>query len=286
MRLWRALLPLVASCLLATACSYTRFGYDLAPTWLGWQVDRHFGLDSVQRELVSSRIDALHRWHRQTQLPAYTGFLESVHARLEGPVGPEDVGAWREQALAAWTPIAERVAPDLAALALTLRPAQLERLARRFDESNRELRRELLPESAERREAARVERVLERVRFFTGSLPAAQEREIRALAAALPASEADWLAEREARQRVVLELLGRIVRERPAPETAERWCREALVGLWRSADPVRGEAIARSTAASDALSATILRSAAPALRDRVAARLRAFADDFSVLAAR
>ena len=285
-RPWRILLPLVASCLLATACSSTRLGYGALPIWLGWQIDRHLGLDAAQSELVSTRVDALHRWHRQTQLPAYTAFLASVQSQLDGSVGAADIGRWRADVLAAWTPIAERIAPDLAALALTLRASQLERLASRFEEANRDERRKLLPEGVERRAEARAERVLERVRFFISDLPSRQEREIRALAATLPAGEADWLAEREARQQAVLAVLGRIVRERPPPETAQRWCREMLTGLWRSDDPVRREAIARATAASDALSATILERSAPAQRAQLHARLRGLADDFSVLAAR
>lgn len=285
-RSWRILIPLVASCLLATACSSTRFGYDMVPWWLGWQLNRHLDLDDDQRELVRVRVDALHRWHRQTQLPAYTAFLADVQSRLHGPVGAGDIGRWRESVHAAWTPIAERVAPDVATLALTLQPRQLEQLARRFRESSREERRKLLPDDAERRQAARVERVLERVRFFVGDLPSQQEEEVRSLAAALPAIEPDWLAEREARQQAVLAVIGRIVRERPAPELAEAWCREMLDGLWSSADPGRREAIARSAAAGDALSATVLERSAPAQRERLHARLRGFVEDFSVLAAR
>lgn len=283
-RPWRALLPLVAVCLLVAACSSTKLGYDTMPIWLGWQLDRYLALDAAQREMASASIDAVHRWHRQTQLPAYSAFLGSVRARLDGPIGPEEIGRWREEALTAWAPLAERIAPDVAALALTLRPAQLERLARRFDESNRDERRKLLPEAPEQREAARIERVLERVRFFVGDLPSQQEREIRAAAAALPPSEGDWLAEREARQKAVLGVFGRIVRERPPQDVAHRWVREALAGLWLSTDPQRREAIARSTAAGDALSATIL--ARPEQRRQLHQRLRDFADDFSVLAAR
>jgi hypothetical protein len=286
-RLTRILLALVAVCLLVGACSSVRLGYGAMPLWLGWQIDRHLGLDAGQRELVSARLEALHRWHRQTQLPEYTAFLASVQLQLAGgAVDVDDIGRWRAQVLAAWTPIAERAAPDLAALALTLQPAQLDRLARRFERSNRELRDELLPEGVREREAARGARVLKRARFFFGDVPAREEQEIRALASELPASESDWLAEREARQQAVLAVLARIVRERPPPEVAERWCRDVLAGLWRTADPQRGAAIARSTAAGDALSAALLRRAAPAQQERLVERLRGFADDFSVLAAR
>lgn len=252
--------------------------------WLGWQVDRYLGLDDDQRELVAARIDALHRWHRQTQLPAYAAFLVTVQARLDGPVTPEDVGRWREEALTAWTPIAERLAADVATLALILRPGQLERMARRFEESNRDERARLLPETSERRRTARAERVLGRLRWFVGDLPGAREREVRTLAAALPSSEGEWLAERAARQQAVLDVLTRIVAERPPHEVARQWVRQTLLGLWRSADPVRRAAIERSAAAGDVLSATVLSRSEQ--RRQLHERLRGLADDFSALAVR
>lgn len=285
-RPWRLLLPLVASCLLATGCTSTRFGYEALPLWLSWQIDRHLGLDASQREFVSARIDALERWHRQTQLPAYGALVASVQARLQHPVGQEDIGRWREQLLGVWDPIADRLAPDAAALALTLKPAQLERLAQRFEESNREARRKMLPADPRRREQARVERVLERINYFVGDLPTGLEREIRAQAAALPATEPEWLAEREARQRAILAVLERIVRERPPPETAQAWCRETLRAMWRSADPARREALEHSARAGDALSLQVLMRAGPPQREHLFGRLRGLVDDFSVLSRR
>lgn len=284
---WRkALLPLVASCLLATGCSATKLGYDTAPMWLGWQLDRYLNLDDTQRELVSTRLEALQRWHRQTQLPGYVEFLKQIEGRLAQPVSAADFEQWRKQALAAWEPLAVRLAPDVAALALTLRPAQIERLSQRLAESNDEWRREHMPAEARQLEKARVERLIKRTRWFVKDLRPGQEDEIRTLAAALPPSEALWLAERQARQQAVLGMLARIARERPAAEVAERWARETLLGLTESRDPQRREALARSAAAHDQASASLLAQADAAQRRQALARLRGYADDFKILASR
>lgn len=143
---WPLLLPLGAACLLASACSSIRLGYGAMPMWLGWQVDRHPGLDDAQRELVSAQVDALHRWHRQTQLPACTTFRASVQARL---------------------------APDVAALARTLRPEQFGRM-----------------------------------HFFVGDLPGQREREVRMLAATGDALSATVLAQPEQRRQLHERLRG------------------------------------------------------------------------------
>lgn len=125
-RPWRILLPLVAIRPVATACSSTRLGYDATPTWLGWRLDRYLGLGAGQREMASASIDALHRWHRQTQLPAYSAFLGPVRARLDAPIAPGEIGRWREEALAAPTPPAERIA----GLWRSADPARREAIAR------------------------------------------------------------------------------------------------------------------------------------------------------------
>ncbi|MGD9942567.1 MAG: DUF6279 family lipoprotein [Burkholderiaceae bacterium] len=271
---------------MATGCSSTKIGYDTAPLWLGWQLDRYLNLDDAQRELVSAKLEALQRWHRQTQLPGYIAFLKDVESRLSGDVSAADFEQWRRHAVQAWEPVAVRLAPDMAALAMTLRPAQIDRLAQRLADSNDEWRREHMPAEARALAKARGDRLLKRARWFVKDLRPGQEDEIRALAADLPPSEALWLAERQARQQAVVAVLSRIARERPPLPEAERWARETLLGLATSRDPQRREALARSAAASDQASATVLARADASQRRAAAARLRGFADDFRILASR
>lgn len=281
LRLWA---PLVATCLAATSCSMARFGYDTLPTWAQWQAQRYFDLDEEQRELVGRHLDELHRWHRRSQLPQYVEFLREVDDGLRSPVDASAIGRWRDRIGEAWTPVAERLAPGLADLALTLRPEQIERARKRLDERSEELRREYLPDDGTSREEARAERVVKRAEFFLGRLGRQQKRELEALAAALPASEDTWLTERESRHRRFVALLNRIHRERPPRAEAVRWCRDYLVGMWQANDARRRHRMEAAIAASDQLSAEMLARATPAQRAHLSKLLRGYATDFGTLA--
>src|SRR5690606_2282416 len=122
------------------------------------------------------------------------------------------IAAWRKALAEAWARFATRLAPDVAALALTLRPEQFDRLAERFEARNTELREEwglaaarpLAESLAQSLLAARIERFRERAEFFFGSLEPAQQVLLEGLAAAYPPYEADWMREREARQRAAI----------------------------------------------------------------------------------
>ena len=275
---------IVALCLLAAACTSTRLGYESLPTVAAWRIERDLDLDSQQKSMVLARLDEAHRWHRRTQLPQYSAFLRRVEERLREPVGAAEVAGWRAEALAAWVPVAEHLAPGLAELARTLRPEQIDALAASFAEQNREWRADNLPASPAARAKLRADRHEKRAEFFFGSLTREQRREIRALAEALPAPEEAWLAEREARQRAFVALLRRIVAERPAQELATAWCREYLAGLWTSRDAARAAELARLQAADNELTAQVLNRAGPAQRSALARRLRGFSDDFVALA--
>jgi hypothetical protein len=285
---WRGAL-LVACALLFSGCTMARLGYDLLPAWSSWQLDRYLGLDEDQRALVSRRVDEIHRWHRRGQLPGYAEFLGEVEAQLRvatpGASEPVAVGRWRLRVTEAWAPLAERLAPAMAELALTLRPDQIERLRRRLAEADEEYREKFLPEKPAERIAARADRVVKRAEFFLGRLEGNQERELRQMAAAMPPTEELWYAERQRRNQALLGLLTRLSRERPPAAEATRQVREALLVFWTPADPGRRQRLDEAVALSDQLSTQLLARASAAQRAHLLKTLRGYAQDFVRLAA-
>ena len=277
---------LLATVLALSGCSVTRFGYELLPTWVNWQADRYLDLDDDQRDLLARRVDELHQWHQRTQLPVYAVFLREVDAQLEAGVDAADVARWRERVELAWEPLAERMAPGIAQLALTLKSRQIERLRERLEESTVEAREKLLPDGAAARERARMERVVKRAEFFLGRLGRAQIRELRPAVDALPAVEEAWIAEREARNQRIVALLNRIRRDRPPQAEATRLCREFLLSILRSGDPARRLRIEQGITASDALSVRTLAQATPKQREHLTKLLRGTATDLETLAQR
>ncbi len=290
LRLWA---PLVASCLVATSCSMAKFGYDVLPTWAHWQIERYLSLDEDQRAIVSRRVDELHRWHRRVQLPKYVAFLSEVEeqVRPNDPARPGAAGAvdaalvarWRDRVSEAWIPFAEHLAPGLAELALTLRPEQIERLRRRLADADDEYREKFLAENSKARAEARADRVVKRAETFLGRLDSAQLRELRMLAAAMPAREDDWLAERQRRQNGLVALLRTLSTERPGQREATRLAREYLLSMWTSQNERRRARLEAAIGESDALSADTLAKATPAQRAHLVKLVRGYADDFRAL---
>ena len=274
----RAAVILVAVVLLA-GCTVARLGYEMLP-WFGlWQLERHLSLDSAQRHLSSERLDALHAWHRQTQMPRYAALIESGIGRIDQPLAASDLAAWRAQMFGMWHAPAQRIAPDLADLALTLRPAQIDRLERRLADSTAELRRKYLGGSEPDRLDARIGRWQERMEWLLGDLTAEQRTALRKLAAERPSDETAWLDERQARSDRLVRLLRRIESERPAREQAIVWSSAFLADFWQSDDPARARRLAANSENGDQVAAAMLNTATRAQRDHLRAKLRDIEQD-------
>lgn len=283
LRFWA---PLVATVIAISGCSTARMGYDALPLWAHWQVERHLDLDEEQRDIVGRHLDQVHSWHRRSQLPEYGEFLREVDDGLRTPVDAERFGPWRARVGEAWEALAERLAPGVAELGLTLREEQVRRLRERLADSGEKLREELLPSAGRTREQARSERLVKRAEFFLGRLSSEQAREIAVLAAGLPPTEEAWLTEREARQRGFVRLLERLRREQPPRAEARRLAREYLVGMWTPHERRRGQRLARSVEAGDVFAMQVLQLATPRQRAHLSRLLIGFAEDFEALSAR
>jgi hypothetical protein len=283
MRLWKRLSVVAMVLLGLSACTMTRFGYELLP-WLSmWRIERYIALNDAQRSAVSRRLDELHQWHRATQLPQYAAKLDEASAQMRVGLDPDQVGRWRDDVLGFWSPLADRLAPGLAELALSLEPQQINRLARRLDREADELRAKYASADPVARTEARAQRWTERMETLLGKLEPAQRAEIRSLAERFPSDEATWVDERLARGRDFVELVRRVEREKPPLALAERWSRDYLQSLFESRDPERRARIAENNRNGDRLTALMLNTASPAQRQHMVGVLRGYQNDFARL---
>ena len=126
---FRLLLPLIASCLVATSCSSVLFGYDALPPLTKYQLNKYFDLTSSQQELADRHLEAIFDWHRKTQLKTYSAFLNQATDKVSSgsTVTVADVLRWRNTVQDAWLPLADKVSGPFAELLLTLSPRQIER---------------------------------------------------------------------------------------------------------------------------------------------------------------
>ena len=280
----RFLLASVA--LLLAACSQLQLGYNNADTVLAYSLDSYLDLDDEQERLARERIAELHRWHRATQLPGYAQLLNDAQKKVAGPVTAADVLEFNAGVRRALAAIGERAAPDLAKLALTLKPAQVERLAERLANDTSKARRELVrfagPESLQQR----VDRYVGQAEDWFGTLSAAQRAMIRASLERRPEAQEAWMAEREQRQLELVAVMARVRAEQPPPATATAWLREYFAELAEPRDAARRARLATYREENAELVAQLVNSATPAQRATLAKKLRGYAADLDALAAK
>ena len=276
---------LVSVSLLLTACSSIQLGYNNADTLLAYSLDSYLDLDDTQEQLARDRIGALHRWHRSTQLAGYVALLNDAQNRLGGPVTAADVREFNARLNRNLAAIGEQAAPDLAQLALTLRPAQIERLADRLARDTSKARRELVrfagPESLEQR----VERNIERAEDWFGTLTPGQRELIRASLERSPDAQDAWMQERDRRQHDFVAVLARIRAERPAPEMASAWLRDYIAEFSEPREAERRARLQQIRQNNAALIAQLVNSATLEQRASAVKKLRSYAADLRDLSA-
>jgi hypothetical protein len=272
--------PLVASCLLATSCSMVKTGYENLPMLAMWRVGSYVPLNAEQRQMASTRIEALHAWHRNTQLGGYVEILQSIQRQVaDGTVDEAQIRHWRRELVDRWAPIAEQAAPAVAEVAGTLQPAQLTRLRTELDRGNDKLKRDWMPDEPAKRLEARTRRFVERAEFFLGDLTQSQRGLARRAAERMPpGNESLWMAQRVARQQDLLAVLERIATESPSPAVAQRWMHAHLMRYWRPLDPRAAAEVELAMAAGDALMASMLAEATPAQRRHLHLKLQDWID--------
>lgn len=276
---------LVSVALLLVACSQLKLGYNNADTLLAYSLDSYLKLDDDQQRLARERIAELHRWHRSTQLPGYVQLLNDAQNKVGGQVTAADVrafGAGVNHHLAA---IGEQAAPDLARLALTLTPAQVDRLKERLASDTSKARRELVRFAGQESVEQRVERYVEQVEDWFGSISPAQRETIRASLARRPDAQEAWMQERERRQRELVAVMARIRAEQPPAATATSWIRDYFAQLAEPQDPERRARLSQMRQDNAELVAQLINSATPAQRASIQKKLRSYASDLGALAA-
>lgn len=281
----RARWLLLAGALWLAACSTgLRVGYNNADTLLAWTFNRYLDLDESQQALVKARSAQFLAWHRGSQLRDYAALIAQARAAVEREVTPAEVLALNRELNARLARLGEAAAPDLAALALTLRPAQIERLREKLAENNQEWRRESQAESANFGDA-RLRRTVERAESWLGPLSRAQRELLRSLLADRPNEALTWAEESARRNAEFIALLERIARERPAPTQATVWMRSYFAQLSLPPDASRRAFVEQTREANAELIARLVNSASPAQRAHLARKLAGYEEDATLLAA-
>lgn len=289
-RCWRARtvkMLVVLGALTLAACNAVRLGYNNGEALSYWWLDRYVDIQSEQKPWVKKRIADLFSWHRRTQLRDYAQWLSATQRQLQRPVTARDVQAGYDELKKRMLIVVEQALPDLADLALSMKPDQLAQLEKKYASNNERYRKDYLRGDVEERQRFRFKKVMEQAEYWFGDFSSEQEALIRRASDARPLNNERWLAERQYRQREMLALLRKIQAERPSRDATIRLLRShASLMLEQSGG---GEHEQWFNAARDEIAgvmATVINCTTPAQKAHAGKRLQQWIDDFTTLAAR
>ena len=222
---------LLLACLLA-GCSALRLGYANGQSVVYWWLDSYVDFDHDQKPWVKNHIKNLFVWHRKTQLRDYAQLLTHTQQRLQHKLTSADVQADYTAIKQRAMLVAEHALPELADLALSLKPAQIEHIERKFASNNDRYRKDYLRGDLDDRQVFRFKQVMKQAEYWFGNFSVQQEEQIRAASNARPLNNEWWLAERARRQQAIIQLLRRIQAEKPSHDAATVMLREQLPALF------------------------------------------------------
>lgn len=278
---WLALASLVAA---IGGCAAMKLGYNNADTLVLFQLGSYVDLTPDQELTVKERANGLLSWHRSTQLRDYASFVDKARAKLSGQVTAADVAEFNQQANARMLALADRAAPDIAHLALTLTPQQIDQIAKKIANDAAKARRELTRANEKDPAAERVKKYGERAETWFGKLNDGQRDIIRKSMANRPNEGTWWIDERERRQREFVALLRKVYADKPAEEAAAKWFRAYFTQLNQTPDTERRARTEQYRRHSAELIAQLVNSATPEQRAHLDKKLAEYAQDFRALA--
>jgi hypothetical protein len=272
--------------LLIAACSSLRLAYNTGDTLLYWWLDAYVDFDGEQRAEVKRDIDELFRWHRKTQLQDYIQLLQRAQTQLKGEVTPAQLKANYDDIRTRTQTLLLKAAPDIADLALTLKPGQLEQMEKKFAKNNAKFRKENMRGDRDDQNKFRYKKSMEQFELWFGNFSREQEAIIRKASDARPLDNQVWLDERMRRQNAILTLARQIMADKPSREQAIAQIQSAIRENFARMDSSERKPFYDAyTAATIELVHTVIRIATPEQKAHAQKRMQGWITDFSALAA-
>jgi hypothetical protein len=205
------MLFLVAMMALLAACSTIRFTYNHGDTLLYWWLNAYLDLDSDQSDWVKKDIDNLFQWHRSTQLHDYAGLLSKMQRQLgDGNVTQEELLSDYRDIKARTELLAFKALPQLADLAMSVKPDQIAQMEKKFAKNNDKFRKEFMSGSVDDQQKARFKKSMDQFNLWFGSFSREQEAQLRRASDARPLDNDVFLQERMLRQKKIIAMLRRV----------------------------------------------------------------------------
>lgn len=263
---------------LLQGCSPTRVAYDNADVLLRWQANYYLDFEGGESEDLDRRLVEFLAWHRAAELPKYARLGNEAAARVERGLKRADLEWGYDAVRGQIRETLGRAATEAGGLLDALRPEQIVHLEQRLEEENRKFAKERMQGTLEERHQRRVQRNVERLEDWLGTLSEAQVARIERYSARAPFAAELQDRDRRRRQAEFLALL----RAREARQKLAAWAQN-----WEAGRAPEYATMARAT--RDEYMDLLLdldRMLSPEQRAHAARRLRRFSSLFEDLARR
>jgi hypothetical protein len=279
------LLLLVALMVLVAGCSTIRFTYNHGDTLLYWWLNAYLDLDSDQSDWVKKDIDNLFQWHRTTQLRDYAGLLAKMQRQMgDGNVTQEELLSDYRDIKARTELLAFKALPELADLAMSIKPAQLSQLEQKFAKNNDKFRKEFMSGSVEDQKKARFKKAMSQFELWFGSFSHEQEAQLRRASDARPLDNDVFLQERMLRQKQIVTVLRRVHEQKLNKEQTMSAIHDLLRGMFdRMEAPERKAFYDAYVDNTSKFILTAIRLTTPQQKQHAQQRMQGWIEDFNTL---
>lgn len=194
--------------LVGSACT-SGFVYNRLETLSYWYFANLVTLDDTQAQSLRSSLGRFFAWHRESELPRYADFAESIAKEGLAPVPRARIDAIADEMERLWRDVARKAAPDAARWLTGLTPQQRTELFASLGEKDDDLREEYCEADPTKTRKRRERSFISSVESWTGKLDTAQRDLVRRGLAGLPASACGWAESRIAARAAFRTLLER-----------------------------------------------------------------------------
>ena len=271
--------------LVLQGCNAVKIAYNQAPTLAYFYLDGYVDFNDAQSTQVKNDLAQMQAWHRQTQLPAYIDLLQKLQQQMTQDITAsqacEVFTDVRQKALA----MTDHAEPAALSLALTLTQKQLDAMQRKFAKGNSSWRKDYLDASTKDVFENRQKNAVKRGEMLYGSINDRQRSLISQQIEKSQFNAAQSYAERERRQKDMLQTLAKVVASRPDPVTLQKDMRSLMQRSISSPDAAYRSYLETITQEGCANFAELHNATTAEQRKKAVNVLAEYEQDFKMLAA-
>lgn len=192
------LIALLMALTVTVGCT-ANIGYHFADTLVEWKVNDYVDLNDQQDAILAAKVDELHQWHAQTQLPLYLNELTVLRDKVKAQsLRQEDIANFEQRLWVFWRNVLEQLESE-SQLLETLTMEQRQQLIVRLEETQEERYQRWQDDKDDNpilQKLDRITEVEEDLEDIMGDLTEEQDRLLRLWVKKAPQLEQEWLSYR------------------------------------------------------------------------------------------